>query len=141
MSVVIQPRGNLSERTLWNGEQPPLSCPGLCIQIAAYDFKLRVRVSLMCVSACRPAGLGNRWRFRASSADAGVSEPSQGAASLGGKGPLLTAGPGCRTDVMELAFSSASLSPAVCCSGCLSVAQTVGPPAYLWHACLIHYFT
>lgn len=35
---------------LWNGEQPPLSCPGLCIQIDVYDFKLCVRASLMCVS-------------------------------------------------------------------------------------------
>lgn len=46
--------------------------------------------SLMCVSVRRPAGLGNRWRFRASSADAGVSKPSQGATSLGGRVPLLT---------------------------------------------------
>lgn len=60
----------------WNGEQPSPSCPGLRVQLDAYDFFMRA--SLMCASACRPAGLGNRWRFRASSADAGVSDPAKG---------------------------------------------------------------
>lgn len=43
----------------------------------------------------------------------------------GGKSTAADWGPGCSTDVMELAFSWTSLSPAVCSSDCLSVARTV----------------
>lgn len=96
-----------------------------------------VPVWLQFQSVCRPAGLGNRWRFRANSADAGVEKPAM-ELRLWGKVLLLDWGPSWRTDVMEPAFSWTSLSPTVCSFHCLSGALTAEPPAGL-PVCLILY--
>lgn len=90
-----------------------------------------------CVFACRPAGLGNRWRLWANSADAGVENPAV-ELRLRGESAAADWGPGWRTDVMEPAFSRTSLSPTVCRSDCLSVALTVEPPAYLGLPVCLH---
>lgn len=100
--TVILPAANFykSERVLWNGEQTTLSCPGLCVQIVyTYNF-----ISCVClnvcefVSVCKPAGLGNRWRFRANSADAGVENPAM-ELRLWGESAAADWGPGWRMTV------------------------------------------
>lgn len=101
----------------------------VCVQIHTYNFQTSVCVCV-CLFACMRAGLGNRWRLGASSADTGVENPAM-ELRLQGKWAADDWGPGWRTDVMEPASSWTSLSPAVCGSDCLSVAPTVKPPAYL----------
>lgn len=101
----------------------------VCVCVSKY---IHISFNPVCLNVCEcvfahmPAGLGNRWRLGANSADAGVENPAVELRLRGESAAGADWGPGWSTDVMEPAFfPRTSLSPTACRSDCCpSVALT-----------------